>query len=103
MSVPEGGKFELDGAGTIGGGWEVSGNGTALDLGDAPEPDELLLVLLRRLGDCDGEPEEVLVLSLEGDLLLFLGEIDLDFDCGGVSSFSILLDFPSVVSCSFMF
>ena len=68
----------------MGGGCEVSGNGTALDLGDAPEPDELLLVLLRRLGDCDVEPEEFLVLSLEGDLLLVLGELDLD--CDGVSS-----------------
>ena len=68
----------------------MSGNGTALDLGDAPEPEELL-VLKRRFGDCEPDPEELLILCREGDgLFVQDGEFDLDLDCGGVSSSGIL-------------
>ena len=61
-------------------GSEVSTNDTALDLGDAPEPEELLL-LSRRFGDSDIAPGLCFDLSADIDLLLTsLGELDLDLD-----------------------
>ena len=64
-------------------------NDTALDVGDAPEPEELLR-LLRRFGVCDSEPDTFLILSFEGERLLAAGDIDLDLDwiCG-LESFAV--------------
>ena len=75
---------------TEGGGCEISGSGTFLDLGDAPDADGLR-VLRRPFGECEPDPEVLLTLWRGvGGVFVSEGELDLDLEWDGVSSSGVL-------------
>ena len=74
---------------TGGGGCEISGSGTFLDLGDAPDADGLL-VLRRPFGECEPDPEVLLTLWRGVGGIFVSGELDLDLEWDGVSSSGVL-------------